>query len=234
MPSRFRGKVLSETESNLHIVINVTAFLQHVAIVSRQGMYGPVAIHLGELLIQDLSSFRMPPASKSTLSMLRTLLKSSTSTKVLACLLEALETAPDTELEALAALLAPLSAQADVKKHCVRCHITYTENKNHSSACQIKHNDEGETDEGITTLNCCGISFNAEYGPAPGFCISARHTTDMDDVLYYESANDDEDNVNTNVISCEAKGCSKKRKAVKKGGNKGGSVGSATKKQKSI
>ena len=211
-------------------------FLQRVDIASCPGMYALVANYLGDLLIQDLSSFRMPPTPKSTLSMLRTLIKSSTSTKVHGCLLEAIETASDTELEALVALLAPLSAQAGVKKHCVRCHITYTENKNHSSACKIQHNDEGETeyevgtDEGITTLNCCGVSFNAEFEPAPGFCISAPHTTDVDDVLYYESANDDEYRVNTNLIRCETNGCSKKRKAVKKGGNKGGS---ASKKQKS-
>ena len=178
----------------------------------------------------------MPSTPKSTL---RTLLKSSASNKLQECLLDTLETASDTELEALAALLAPLSVQARVKKHCVRCHLTYTENKNHSSACEIEHNDEGETeyergyDDGITTLACCGTSFDAEYEPDTKICISAPHTTDEDGILYYESANDDEYNVNTNVVRCEVKGCSssKKRKATKKGGNKGGS---ASKKQKSI
>ena len=180
----------------------------------------------------------MPSTPKSTL---QTLLKSSASSKLHECLLKALETASDTELEVLTALLAPLSAQAGAKKHCVRCHLTYTENKNHATACEIKHNDEGETDfeigydEGITgTLNCCGTSFHSENEPDTNICFSAPHTTDVDDVLYYESANDDEEDVNTNVIRCEVNGCSKKRKAVKKGGNKGGSAGSSTKKQKSI
>ena len=69
----------------------------------------------------------------------------------------------------------------------------------------IKHNDEGDTeyevgtDEGITTLNCCRISFDLEDVPDTKICISAPHTTDVDDVLYYESANDDEDGINTNV-----------------------------------
>ena len=192
------------------IVINVTVFIQ-----------GPTRRHrvpsryvrasssdFGELLIWNLSSYRMPSTPKSTL---QTLLKSSASSKLHECLLDALETASDTELEVLAALLAPLSAHAGVKKHCVRCHLTYTENKNHSSACKIKHNDEGETDydigcdEGITTLNCCGISFGSEDEPDTTICFSAPHTTDVDDVLYYESANDDEDDVNTNVIRCEVK-----------------------------
>jgi len=180
----------------------------------------------------------MPPA-KSTLSKLRTLLKSSTSTKVHDCLLDTLETASDTELEALAALLAPLSTQSSSKKHCVRCHLAYTENTNHSAACKIKHSDdEGETeyetgtDTGITTLYCCGFSFDAEHEREPEFCISASHTTNVDDVHYYE-LDGDEYTVNTNVVRCEVNGCSKKRKVAvaKTVGNKGGS---ARKKQKSI
>lgn len=174
--------------------------------------------------------------SSTPKSTLRTLLKSSATSKLQECLLDTLETASDTELEVLAALLAPLSTQAGVKKHCVRCHLTYTENKNHSSACNIKHNDEGDTefetgdDVGITTLSCCGISFDSEDKPDTEICISAHHTTNEDDVLYYESANDDEDDINTNVVRCEVYGCSKKRKIVKKVGKKGGS---ASKKQKS-
>lgn len=219
-------------------VINVTAFI-----------LGPTRCHrvpsryvragssdLGEILIRDLlSSHRMPSTPKSTL---QTLLKSSDSNKLQECLLDSLETASDTELEVLAALLAPLSTQARVKKHCVRCHLTYTENKNHSSACEIEHNDDRDNtvfepgyDVGITTLTCCGTSFDAEDEPDTKICISAYHTTDEDDVLYYESANDGEDDINTNVVRCEVYGCFKKRKVVKKGGNKGGS---ASKKKKSI
>ncbi|KIM43975.1 hypothetical protein M413DRAFT_25475 [Hebeloma cylindrosporum] len=176
----------------------------------------------------------MSPTPKSTL---QTLLKSSTGTKVQACLLESLGTASDSQIEALVELLAPLSAQAGVKMHCVRCHLTYTENKNHSSACKNKHDDEGNTeyetgnDEGITTLNCCGTSFDSEDSPDTEFCFTAPHTTAEDDVLYYESGNEDEDGVNTNVIRCAVNGCAKKRKVAKKVGNKGGS---ASKKQKAV
>jgi len=180
-----------------------------------------------------LSSYRMPSTPKSTL---QTLLKSSAPSNIQETLLNAVKTASDTELEVLAALLAPLSSQASAKKHCVRCHLTYTENTNGSSACKIKHNDEGETeyeigtDVGITTLSCCGISFDSEDTPDTDICFSARHTTDEEDVLYYGTDNEDEDDVNTNVVKCKDKGCFKKRKATKKVGNKGGS---ASKKQKS-
>ena len=219
----------------IDIVIDVTVFIQGPTRRHRPSRYVRAgSSDLAEILIQNLSSYRMPSNPKSTL---QTLLKSSASSKLHECLPEALETASDTELDVLASLLAPLSAQAGLKKHCVRCHLTYTENKNHSSSCKIKHNDEGDTeieigtDEGITTLNCCGTSFHSEEAPDSKICFSAYHTTDVDDVLYYESANDGEDDVNTSVIRCEVNGCSKKRKAAKKGGKKGES---ASKKQKPI
>jgi hypothetical protein len=171
-----------------------------------------------------------PP--KSTLSTLQTLLKSSTSTKIRDCLLQSLKTASAAEQEALAALLASLSAEAALKKHCVRCHATYTENKNNPTACKIEHGDgDGERtevgDDAITmTLFCCGITYDSEDQPDPEFCIVAPHTTNVDDVVYFEDDDGyDEEGVNPNVVSCETHGCSKKRKAAKKSGDKGGSLG---------
>ena len=55
------------------------------------------------------------------------------------CLLKSLEKAPTAEQE----VLSPLTADADVSLHCIRCRSAYTENKNHPSACKIKHNNEG-------------------------------------------------------------------------------------------
>ena len=212
---------------------DATVFFQRVAIVSRSRYVHPGSFDLEELFTQYLSLYRMSSTQKSTL---QTLLKSSAPSKIRASLLDALKTASDTELEVLAVLLAPLSTQASAEKHCLRCHLTYTENKNHSGACKIKHNDEGETsfeigeDTGITTLSCCGISFDSEDTPDTEICFSTRHTTDEEDVLYYGTDNEDEDDINTNVVKCKVKGCFKKRKATKKAGNKGGS---ASKKQKS-
>jgi len=194
----------------------------------------PGSNHLGELLIRNLSSYRMSSSQKSNVL---AFLKSSDATELCNYLREAIKTASETQLEALASLLAPLSAQADVKRHCVRCHVTYTQNENHSTACEIKHNEGGETeielrnDEGVTTLNCCGTSFSSEDVPDREICFSAPHTTNVEDVLYCESGNEDDDGVNTNVVRCGIEGCPKKRKAMKQGGNKGGS---ASKKQKSI
>lgn len=165
---------------------------------------------------------------------LQTLLKSSTSQKIQACLLQSLENASVAEQETLSVLLAPLTAEAGVSRHCVRCHHAYTENENHSHACKIKHNDEGDSErteigyeDMTTTLSCCGAVFDSEDGPDTEYCILAQHTTNSDDVVYYEDGNEGDDGVNEHVVSCESRGCSKKRKAAKKGGRnlKGGSAG---------
>jgi hypothetical protein len=75
-----------------------------------------------------------------------------------------------------------------------------------------------------TTLSCCGASFDSEEGPDTEYCLMAPHTTNLDDVTYYDMLgdSDDDDEVNHNVVSCESRGCSKKRKATKKGGPKNG------------
>lgn len=130
-------------------------------------------------------------------------------------------------------LLAPLTTDASVRLHCVRCHGTYTENENHPSACKIEQDDEGESertevgnDAMTTTLTCCGISFDSEEGPDTKYCIMASHTTNLFDVVYYDEIDDrdDVDGVNQNVVSCKSQGCSIKRKAAKKGGAKNGSA----------
>jgi hypothetical protein len=172
----------------------------------------------------------MPSSTpKPLVSNLQTLLKSSTSRKVHECLLQTITTASVAEQEALSALLAPLAADAGLKKHCVRCHVTYTENKNHSTACKIEHGEgDGERtevgDDAITmTLYCCGATFDSEDQPDQEFCILALHTTNVDDVVYYDSDDDaGEEWVNQNVVSCKSRGCSKKRKAAKEGGENGG------------
>jgi hypothetical protein len=138
----------------------------------------------------------MPSTAKSTL---QTLLQTSAPGQIQDSLLDTIKTASDIEVEALGALLAPLAAKARTKKHCVRCHLIYNENKNHSSACKVEHNDYGETeyetgnDVGITTLDCCGTSFGSEDEPDTKICFSAPHTTD---VLYYETENEDKDGLN--------------------------------------
>ena len=173
---------------------------------------------------------------------LKALLEGSTPGKIQACLLKSLDEASITEQEALLALLAPLNLHAGIALHCVRCHDTYTENKNHSNACRIKHGSHGDAertetgdDAMTTTLACCGISFDSEEEPPTKYCFMAPHTTDVADVIYYDEADDidDLDGVNENVISCKSLGCSRnrKRKAVKDGGATTSKNGSS-KKQK--
>ena len=167
---------------------------------------------------------------KSTKATLQALLKSSTPGKIQTCLLKSLNAASTEEREVLSVLLAPLTADAGVSLHCVRCHSTYTENKNHPSACKINHNDEGDSErteigyeDMTTTVACCGASFDSEEGPDTEYCFEAPHTTDVDAVLYYDKVDDDDDfdGVNQNVVSCESRRCfstvtKQKRKAVRK------------------
>ncbi|KDR74894.1 hypothetical protein GALMADRAFT_566515 [Galerina marginata CBS 339.88] len=159
----------------------------------------------------------MAPSSRTTL---KSLLSVSTAENIQACLIKSLPKATPEELKGLSTLLAPLSDQAGDRKHCLRCHVEYSDNENHKKACKIEHNEEGDSertnvgsDEMTTTLFCCGIKFDAEHTGCPTrFCIEALHTTDPRKVVYYD---EDKWKGNENVIPCAQAGCLKKRKAVK-------------------
>ncbi|KDR74895.1 hypothetical protein GALMADRAFT_249809 [Galerina marginata CBS 339.88] len=161
----------------------------------------------------------MAPALKTTL---KSLLSGSTGENIQACLIKSLTKATPEELKGLSTLLAPLSVQAGDKKHCVRCHVEYSDNENHQKACKIEHNKEGDYEQTnigsdemtmTMTLYCCGIEFDSDDSPPTRFCIVEAHTTDLGEVMYYDDATEDGDN--ENVISCAKAGCSKKRKPAK-------------------
>ncbi|KDR74902.1 hypothetical protein GALMADRAFT_280214, partial [Galerina marginata CBS 339.88] len=135
---------------------------------------------------------------------LASVLRNSTTGKIQACLLGSLTKASPEQLKALFSMLAPLLSQARVIKHCVRCHLEYSENENHKTACEIDHNEFGESERTVigyedmtTTLSCCGISFEENNGRPRRSCILALHTTNPEKVKYYvENDEDDEDDEN--------------------------------------
>jgi hypothetical protein len=104
---------------------------------------------------------------------LQSLLKSTAPTTLQKALLEALPRMTAAQFNALSDILSPLAATASVAKHCMRCHKTFYENRNHAKACAIKHSEaeEGERarigdDAILFTLSCCDESFEDDEGPA--------------------------------------------------------------------
>ncbi len=138
--------------------------------------------------------------------------------------LDCLPGTTDVQLKALSEILGPLVNDSKDKKHCVRCHATFTENNNHPSACKIKHSDYGDGDRyeaGSETLRitlpCCGIEYLSEDGEGPNvYCYTSTHTTDPSEVMYYDDNGDDgEECGNENVVTCQEKGCTtQKRKSA--------------------
>jgi sortase (surface protein transpeptidase) len=61
------------------------------------------------------------------------------------------------------------------------------------------------------TLECCGFEYDMERGSPSKFCIIASHTTNPDDVQYFD---EDDEEGNANVVTCQENGCTKKRKVT--------------------
>lgn len=119
-------------------------------------------------------------------------------------------------------MLSSVAKAASTQEHCVRCHETFYENQNHQEACAIDHNEE-DGNSVFSELKCCDSSWYPKRGesPPPQPCILAKHTTNPKDVRYFD---EDEGGGNENVISCEERGCVKKKR-------KGASTGGPTKKK---
>ncbi|RDB24130.1 hypothetical protein Hypma_008665 [Hypsizygus marmoreus] len=123
-------------------------------------------------------------------------------------------------MDALSTLLAPLASDAKTSRHCVRCHQEYSENTNDNQACKIKHgmsDADGDlhsdySDTCMITLYCCGKQHLKDEMPTE-WCIVASHTTNPEDVMYYDEEEDErDDRGNERVVNCEEFGCMKKRK----------------------
>ncbi|KAH7929926.1 hypothetical protein BV22DRAFT_1028891 [Leucogyrophana mollusca] len=164
---------------------------------------------------------------------LKKLLESTEPEYLQQSLLHALPEATDVQLSALATLLASVSKAGSSPKHCVRCHKKFYENRNAQDSCRIEHDgrEDGERteigDDATTMVEaCCGLEYDGDDGCPTQFCIIAAHTTDPEEVEYYDS---DEEG-NQNVVTCKEKGCTKKkRKAPPK---RNGSNSRTKKKQK--
>lgn len=112
-----------------------------------------------------------------------------------------------TQIDTLLVLVQPLASAASTKLHCVRCHKSFFEHTNNSTACRILHHDYGDGerteigDDAITiTVSCCGIEYDSEEGPDTKDCIVAEHTTLPEEVVYYDE--DEDDGGNRFVVTC--------------------------------
>lgn len=167
----------------------------------------------------------MPPKQATTKdhAALKTLVETTSPANLQKALLAALPNSTDEELRALSNMLSSVNKAASTQKHCVRCHDTFYENQNHPKACTIPHNDEPYTDRAeigsdriVAVMQCCGFTYDPEQRDPSRFCILAMHTTDPKGVKYYD---EEEEDGNENVVTCEEKGCAKaKRKAASANG----------------
>ncbi|KZP15147.1 hypothetical protein FIBSPDRAFT_1048371 [Athelia psychrophila] len=164
----------------------------------------------------------MPPkqAIAKSHTALKTLIETTSPANLQKALLSALPNSTDEELGALSNMLSSVKKAASTQKHCVRCHDTFYENQNHPKACTIQHTDEADTvyvgNTLVAVMLCCGFRFDPEQNNPSKFCILATHTTNPKDVKYYD---EDEEDGNVNVITCEETGCVKtKRKGASSNG----------------
>jgi hypothetical protein len=124
-------------------------------------------------------------------------------------------------------VMKPLDEEASALKHCVRCHEAFTEYDNAEEWCEIDHHEhqskepEGQPKpdrEGCkTTLSCCGLQLDPTEGPSDSSCFTGRHTTNVIEVKYWDVGGGGEKGLNQNVVSCQTRGCTKKRKADETG-----------------
>ena len=106
----------------------------------------------------------------------------------------ALASAPTASADDLANMLRLLGLADRIavqSAHCVRCHSTYDATLNTDNACDIWHAEDAmETIDcrkrGYVyrmTISCCGLQWEGSYeDPPPAGCITASHTTDVNDV----------------------------------------------------
>lgn len=154
------------------------------------------------------------PVNEDDRDNLRMLLEQSSKSEIVTTLLDTLEAADETELYSLQCLLRPLLDTFDPTIHCVRCHKEYFASENGPNKCQIPHSDKrGRLRKSNNDLwvgfKCCGRTFN-EHSK---ICISRRHTTEEEDVVYYGDPPMDmrsehyATNTNKMVVRCHDRGC---------------------------
>ncbi|KAG8739223.1 hypothetical protein FRC10_005880 [Ceratobasidium sp. 414] len=144
-------------------------------------------------------------------------------------LAESLDEASVHAVEVVKQLISPiLLDEYKDAKHCVRCHLTYTEEDNHGSACVIRCAYELQPfvlritpQQPYLMTQCCGRVFKhvTTWDYAKLVCVEERHTDNLDEVAFFDpsrgkSAVGSEpvpvERNNPLIITCEAKGCKKK------------------------
>ncbi|KAF8601682.1 hypothetical protein BDV93DRAFT_545750 [Ceratobasidium sp. AG-I] len=158
---------------------------------------------------------------------LRKLFKQSTPDAIATTLSNSFKDAAPEHLQALRALLVPLSLSASNPLHCVRCHETYVQSGNNKNACVIMCDDDGDFErdyhngsEGYYTTSCCGRTFDEDDVEA-GTCLSTSHTTNPHEVSYREGEEEDvEEGLNLGgsrmIYTCRINGCKTVRKPARK------------------
>ncbi|KAF8601612.1 hypothetical protein BDV93DRAFT_607951 [Ceratobasidium sp. AG-I] len=137
-------------------------------------------------------------------------------------LLSTLDDASPADVQALKDLMAPLIYAVAHPKHCLRCHESYDNSRNHPKACVVECNvpDDfvGRTrdGEGYMEFPCCGKEVTESDLDEGGYdvCYKDYHTDDPKEVEYYirYGRGQTHDSAymgpnNSNVIPCGEKGC---------------------------
>lgn len=166
--------------------------------------------------------------SANDISLLRRVFSESHTAKVIRTLNERLDTVTPEDIQALKRIVEPLITAATSPLHCVRCHKTYLESKNHKKACVIEHEEPEYDHKGwkgvmIYKAPCCFEEYEYDLFTSFPPCYVAAYTTNPLDVRYYEGNDDsdeeaereDEDDDepyprNKNVRTCDYKQCGKK------------------------
>ncbi|KAF8600400.1 hypothetical protein BDV93DRAFT_510868 [Ceratobasidium sp. AG-I] len=148
--------------------------------------------------ISETSTAETSPESASDISLLRRVFNESHTPNLVHALNESLDTATPEEIQILKHLLEPLVTAATSPLHCVRCHQTYLESKNHDKACVIEHEEleydhKGYKGAMIYKATCCSQEYEYELSTPFPPCYVAAHTIDPLEVRYYEEADDSED-----------------------------------------
>jgi hypothetical protein len=141
---------------------------------------------------------------------IQNLLLWSNSRTVATTLSSALDNSSEAKLRVIQKLLSKLIDDSKKELHCVRCHETFTKNRNSHNSCEIEHEFDEARDriyrhwEGWTTvMNCCGHEVENDNFP-DGFCSVSAHTTHASQVGYYDPK---EGTGNSGIVPCSVKGC---------------------------
>ena len=217
---------LLHKHSNLHCYAHIDHHVprrQVCAIIFR--VVRALKLHRKRKIEEDATFTVTPSESASDISLLRRVFNQSHTPNLIRTLNKSLDTVTPEEIQTLRHLLEPLVTAETSPLHCVRCHETYLESRNHKKACVVAHEELEYDHKGykgvmIYKAPCCSSEY--EYRLSRPFppCYVASHTTNPSEVRYYVGSDNSEDEDerddneddepyprNKNVRTCAKKQC---------------------------